>query len=980
MTSTERSEVNQSGTVDFFISYSNADSDWAGWVAWQLEDAGYRTIIQSWDIRPGANFVVEMQRASEIAERTIVILSPNYLSSLYTQAEWAAAFAQDPTGSHRKLIPVRVRNCVLRGLWRSIVYIDLVGLDGRFARARLLTGVSQIRAKPEVAPAFPTGRKWQLGTQPEFPGALPGIWNVPLNRKPDFTGRVGFLAELQRILRSDEASVVVVAVHGLAGVGKTRAVTEYIYKHSREYTLVWWIRSEEEATLAEDYAMLAEHLDLPDTSTSQQRVVIDAVRRKLAGSRGWLLVFDNVRNPEMLLSYLPQGGNGCVLITSINPNWGGIAHAVELRVFTEAESVDFLQRRLQRPFASASAIEAAYEIARLVDFLPLALEQAGGYISKTGCSLTEYASRYRVDRSHLRSLGIPVDYHATVATTWEMSFTEISHATPEAALFMTLLAFFAPDDIPIDYIRERLSLLPPRLQAVLADSLKTDSAVAALKEWSLIERTGGSLSIHRLVQTVARERLRPEEEKKWAEIAVRIVHSIFPEHPEDRTTWSIASRLLGHALAAVAHIERWGFDNLEAGQLLHRAFVYCHERAQGSDSDSLHRYTDSGLLSRTTDVLSRIVRTFRSSGLQIPSDLFAYYGNVLRLEDRYNDARQAYVEALGVSRDEDAARAAVLVGLANVQKTVQQYPEAEGHLREALRIYNQVSSDPEGRASCMFVLSNVLFAQSKWSEAYQIYRDALSLYRMPPAKAVSLRGQLNCLKGMCDVLIKKKEYDTALSVISEALDLYARFKETGLSKLTEAKITQGLGDVTRLLVVQQVMNNGSPRHQLVSRSETAYNTAIRLYKELSAPLGEALSLYKLGELYVFSRSLSDARNCFEQARAVFERCEGNQLGLAKAQLAIRKLSIVEGTVHAGLIDELAALVRIFRDDCKSVYWEAESLLTLGACHIRLSNIHDAKQVIVRAQMLFAKLDREDKVAIGWQIIAGQYTHLEAFSE
>jgi TIR domain len=50
---------------DFFISYNGADKAWAEWIAWQLEEKGFSTILQAWDFRPGANFVLKMQEASE---------------------------------------------------------------------------------------------------------------------------------------------------------------------------------------------------------------------------------------------------------------------------------------------------------------------------------------------------------------------------------------------------------------------------------------------------------------------------------------------------------------------------------------------------------------------------------------------------------------------------------------------------------------------------------------------------------------------------------------------------------------------------------------------------------------------------------------------------------------------------------------------------------------------------------------------------
>jgi hypothetical protein len=34
---------------DFFISYTSADREWAEWVAWTLEDAGYTVLVQAWE-------------------------------------------------------------------------------------------------------------------------------------------------------------------------------------------------------------------------------------------------------------------------------------------------------------------------------------------------------------------------------------------------------------------------------------------------------------------------------------------------------------------------------------------------------------------------------------------------------------------------------------------------------------------------------------------------------------------------------------------------------------------------------------------------------------------------------------------------------------------------------------------------------------------------------------------------------------------
>jgi hypothetical protein len=49
---------------DFFVSYNRADRAWAEWIAWQLEAAGYTTVLQAWDFRPGVNFALKMHEGS----------------------------------------------------------------------------------------------------------------------------------------------------------------------------------------------------------------------------------------------------------------------------------------------------------------------------------------------------------------------------------------------------------------------------------------------------------------------------------------------------------------------------------------------------------------------------------------------------------------------------------------------------------------------------------------------------------------------------------------------------------------------------------------------------------------------------------------------------------------------------------------------------------------------------------------------------
>jgi len=561
---------------DFFISYNSADRQWAEWIAWQLEEAGYTTVLQAWDFRPGSNFVLEMQRAATEAERTIAVLSPDYLGARFTQPEWAAAFAQDPTGEKGTLLPVRIRECDLTGLLPQIIYIDLVGLDELAAQDALLAGVRRERAKPTAPPGFPGVIPRSVLQRPRFPGALPPTWNVPHLRNPNFTGRESLLADLRKALTSGQPAALTQAISGLGGVGKTQLAVEYAYRHAAEYDVVWWVRAEEPATLPSDYAGLAGELGLPEEDAPEQRVVVQAVRRWLGQNAGWLLVFDNAPGPAEVHDYLPQAAMGHVLITSRNPVWRGAASPLTVRVMERPESVDFLLKRTGR-----ADEEAADALAEALGDLPLALEQAGAYVEASGGTLSGYLRLFRRRHRELLSRGRPsTDYPDTVATTWVLSFQQVQQASPAGADLLNLCAFLAPDDIPQDLLSEGAQHLPQPLAEAVADPLTFDEAVAALRRYSLVGVGGDALSVHRLVQAVACDRLAEEARRTWAEAAVNLVNSAFPFDSDDVRTWPECSRLLPHALVVAGHAEALGVALEATGRLLNQVGLYLGARAE----------------------------------------------------------------------------------------------------------------------------------------------------------------------------------------------------------------------------------------------------------------------------------------------------------------------------------------------------------------------------------------------------------------
>ncbi|WP_261574561.1 toll/interleukin-1 receptor domain-containing protein [Frankia gtarii] len=146
---------------DFLVSAAEEDSSWGEWCAWQLEQQGYQVHLDTWDVVAGDHRVGRLDEAVSHSKRTLVILSEHYLASEKVRAEWQTAWAADPTGMKRRLIPVRVadyRPGAEMRLLQGISYINLVGLGDDAARRTFVDGIRRAiegRYRPSQAPPFP---------------------------------------------------------------------------------------------------------------------------------------------------------------------------------------------------------------------------------------------------------------------------------------------------------------------------------------------------------------------------------------------------------------------------------------------------------------------------------------------------------------------------------------------------------------------------------------------------------------------------------------------------------------------------------------------------------------------------------------------------------------------------------------------------------------------------------------------------------
>jgi formylglycine-generating enzyme required for sulfatase activity len=142
--------MGQGAMRKFFISYASQDLAWAEKVVSSLKDADFGTVCQYQDFKPGGNFVADIHRALQETQCTLLLLSPDFLRSPYTEAEWTASWALDPTSREGRLWPVMVRDCRPAGLLAALNYTNLVNLGQEEALQRLVEEAKRIQEEPHL--------------------------------------------------------------------------------------------------------------------------------------------------------------------------------------------------------------------------------------------------------------------------------------------------------------------------------------------------------------------------------------------------------------------------------------------------------------------------------------------------------------------------------------------------------------------------------------------------------------------------------------------------------------------------------------------------------------------------------------------------------------------------------------------------------------------------------------------------------------
>lgn len=412
----------------------------------------------------------------------------------------------------------------------------------------------------------------------------PRCSNVPYQSNPYFVGHADDLERLHQALSAGSpiALTQTSAISGLGGIGKTQMALEYLHRYRDGYEAVFWARADSQEHLITDLFDISDLVGLPEAKKQKQdqQRLIAALIRWLSVHTHWLLVLDNVEDEVDISDLLSIAEAGHILLTTRSQVTADLAYNIQIHSLAPEEGALLLLRKadllaLNAPLDAVSSMdqEIAEEISRVLDGLPLALDLAGAYIREHSCSLAGYLERYYSYRGVLLQWKSQrkqpySDYPHTVATVWLLSFERVEQECLAAANFLWLCAFLDPDGIPEELMLESPAELDASTPPIAQNIIEIDRVLEVLLRYSLIQRnhSSGTLTVHRLVQAVMRDRMTAKEQQYWADRAVRAVHHAF--FSARFATLQQYDRYLSHAIVCAHLIAQWDLKNEAAGHLL----------------------------------------------------------------------------------------------------------------------------------------------------------------------------------------------------------------------------------------------------------------------------------------------------------------------------------------------------------------------------------------------------------------------------
>ncbi|MEU0430604.1 BTAD domain-containing putative transcriptional regulator [Streptomyces sp. NPDC006290] len=684
------------------------------------------------------------------------------------------------------------------------------------ADASLDAGPSRPSRPPEPEP--PAKPDPPVATHVAPPAQLPADL-------PTFAGREAELDRVRALLpEAGEAptSVVIGAIGGMAGIGKTTLAVHWahemadrfpdgqLYVNLRGFDPTGVVMMPEDAIRTFLDALGVPPMRIPASLDAQA-----ALYRSMLAQRRVLVLLDNARDTDQVRPLLP-GSPGClVIVTSRNQLTGLVAaegaHPLTLDQLTPAEAYDLLARRLgtDRPAAEPRAVD---EIITRCARLPLALSIVAAHAAAyPGFPLSAIVDELRESHGSLDAFAGGDDITTDVRAVFSWSCKALS--APAARLFHLLSLHSGPDiSAPA---AAALAGLPPRE----ARGLLVELTRAHL----LTEHFPGRYTLHDLLRVYAAERVHAEETPRERDRAVERLLSWYL-HAADAAYPYITPRRLRIPLDPLPPLCRpMEFTTHD------EALGWC-ERERSNLVSVVHQAVASG---------------HPGIAWRLPAVLWGFFYLRSHMHDWLDTAGVGLAAARAAHDREGEAQG--LADLAAALRSSGRLDEAIDHLRQAMVAYRDLG-DHDGRGSAVSNLGDAYLQSGQLTKAVEYIRRGLAIERV----IGGAWGEGIALSNLGDVYQRLGRFDEAVDCLDQAL---AVLRING-NRWVEGVTLDILGTVHRRL----------RRHDAAVEYHLQ---ALRTHRDIGNRWGEGHTLSNLGDVHLDAQEPEAARDSWLQALAIF---------------------------------------------------------------------------------------------------------------
>ncbi|MGN7613616.1 tetratricopeptide repeat protein, partial [Magnetococcales bacterium HHB-1] len=574
---------------------------------------------------------------------------------------------------------------------------------------------------------------------------------IPLSRLSHFVGRRNQLLKLRGALidHPKGANASPQVVYGMGGIGKTELVVEYAYRHLDDYQSIWWINGHIPT-------IVAQHMGLDQADISS---VWASMQGWFSANKNWLMVLDNVDDPQQIMSYLPEG-EGHIVITTRHANWDGRFNMQRLNAWSKGKAKAFIEQH--DPEMSEASVT---ELARTLGGFPLALQQSMTHIAQLNLSARDYLQQYQRDPLKFLSMGqsATARYSRSLVETWMNSIERVRRSDSVAMGTLNLLAFLDSKDIPKSLILDDREQLPAPLDRAeaLADLFAFHKKVIKpLSRNALIMVDRDSLSQHSLLQTVLREQLTVEERMRWVQVALNLISKVFQYKPHQTLSQrEQMGRLLAHAMVIANHAEQNKTKQVEqlAGLL-----------------DHISRYlADLGRFEEAKDFCSRAVTMTKTDlGSSYPeySARLNTLGSILKSLGLVQDALSCFRKAEKIDLQRFGADylhlAVYKLNMGTLFYLEKNWQEAEKHYKKSYQLIQKNGAMRTGLAvTCLINLGHVRWMKGDASAAKRYFEEALRTQKIYQLDQLTVALDIQMLPEVIDQLT---ELDAARTLQKES--------------------------------------------------------------------------------------------------------------------------------------------------------------------------------------------------------------------